>query len=241
MARTIADFNAEYAYKRWRKEETETAKPQKGSVFLSTMFYLVLIGLVLFVYFYSSSGSLNKRLGYSLNNVISRSMEPVYPIGALVVSKAVDPGEPLAAGLDDGDDIVFALEDATVIVHRIIEIPEGTSDEGLRLFRTQGVNNPDPDPWVIPEEYIVGRVVWSMAGAGDVLAVIAENNMWIIAALVGLFLLVTLLRFVLKPSSGKKGATPKEKEQPKAANKKPKNASKHKSAIGFAAGPAACI
>ena len=195
--RTILDFNSEYAYKCWLAEEEEAVKPKKSNPVRSMIFYSFLIAMVLFAFIYSGQEGGGKKFGpLAYNVVLSGSMSPVYEKGALVVSWAVKPNEPLAAGLDSGDDIVFVLEDDRVVVHRIIETFEDYEDSGQRGFRTQGVDNPEPDNWVVYENNVIGQVIWQAPYLGDILALIAENFMIVIAAIIGLFILFTLLRTV---------------------------------------------
>ena len=195
MTRDITDFNAEYAYKLWCKEREEALKPKKGSVLKSVLFYTFIIGLVLFAYLYSQGGGSKKLFGaYTMSNVITDSMRSVYPVGTLVVSRELEPNEPLSAGLAGGDDIVFSLDDK-FIVHRIIDIVDDP-EAGMRAFYTQGVDNPEPDRSVTYEDQIVGKVIWHMAGAGETLLFVSENIIFIVAAIVGVFLLIILLRML---------------------------------------------
>jgi len=196
MARNILDFNAEYTYKQWRAEEEAAAHPRKGAAVRTAIFYALLVGMVLFAFIYSGSEQgAGKKFGpFAYNTILSSSMKSVYPKGSLVVSWAVKPDEPLAAGLNNGDDIVFAREDGTVIAHRIIEVMEDYEDSGQRAFRTQGTDNPEPDPWITGEVNVVGKVVWHMPVAGDVLAFIAENIFWVLGGILGIFLLLALVK-----------------------------------------------
>lgn len=200
MARTILDFNAEYTYQRWREDLDKAKKPRRGTWIKNALFYSALIGLILFAFFYMSdkSGGGKKFGSLSYYKVLTTSMQSVYPQGALVVAWDLEPDEPLTAGLENGTDIVFLKdEDNTVIVHRIIEVMEDYEGQGVRAFQTQGVNNNAPDPWITDERNVLGRVVWHMAGAGDVLAYISEHIILTIAGVVALFVLLTMLRYVL--------------------------------------------
>lgn len=89
--------------------------------------------------------------------VLTSSMRPTLPPGTLVV---VSPTAP--ADLRIGDVITFQIRsgDPTLVTHRIIGID--TSSSGERSFRTQGDNNPSPDPDAILAEQVNGRLWYSV-------------------------------------------------------------------------------
>ena len=206
MTRTILDFNAEYSYNLWRCEmEKGKGKSSKRSVVKTVLFYLILVGLVLSAYIVVNSRESGKILGpYALSSVLTYSMDSVYPKGSLVVSKALEPEEPLAAGLDIGEDIVFTRSDGESVVHRIIGIEQDEEEAGKRYFFTQGVDNPEPDRESVHEDNVIGKVVWHMPGAGDVLLFISDNLLWIASGVVGFFILIALLKYLFKPSASRK-------------------------------------
>jgi signal peptidase len=88
-------------------------------------------------------------LGYERYVIISGSMEPTLPIGSVVYDEVVPVSE-----LEVGDIITFLPPPeygiADPVTHRIVKITvagEETDVPGRRLFRTQGDNNEDMDPW----------------------------------------------------------------------------------------------
>ncbi|HCC35137.1 MAG TPA: signal peptidase I [Ruminococcaceae bacterium] len=197
--RTINDFNREYIYKHWKQEIEESKKPKKGATVRSAVFYAALVVMVLLAFFYSGNRDPGKRFGpFAYNTVLTGSMQSVYPQGSLITSWAIAPDEALKSGLQNGTDIVFTKEDGTVVVHRIIEIFENYEDSGQRAFRTQGVDNPNPDTWITFEGNVVGRVIWHMPYLGSVLAMIAENVLWIILIVAVLAATITLWKIVFK-------------------------------------------
>ena len=197
-ARNVNDFNSEYLYRCWQDETEAAKKPRKGATTKSAVFYLSLVMLVLLSFFYSGNKSPAKRIGpFAYNTVLTPSMRSVYPPGSLIFSWALKPGEPVKAGLVAGTDIVYTKDESgMLVVHRIIEVIENYEDIGIRAFRTQGVNNPSPDPWLAFEENVVGRVMGHVPYAGDVLAVIAENVLWIVGIIAVLVAVITLLKIV---------------------------------------------
>ena len=72
-----------------------------------------------------------RLFGIQVYSVISGSMEPEYPVGALVYVKEVKPSE-----VEVGDVITFVLSNETPATHRVIAI-----DKDAQLFYTQGDAN----------------------------------------------------------------------------------------------------
>ena len=197
--RNANDFNREYMYRIWCGEVEAADKPRKGAVIKSVVFYAVLLAMIVLAFFYSGSSEPGKRFGsFAYNTVLSDSMQSVYPEGSLITSWAIKPGEPLKAGLEDGTDIVFLREGGATVVHRIIEIMEDYGDSGQRAFRTQGVDNPIPDTWITYEGNVIGRVTWHLPYAGNILAAIGANILWVVLIIAALILILTLFKTALK-------------------------------------------
>ena len=72
-----------------------------------------------------------RLFGIQVYSVISGSMEPEYPVGALIYVKEVKPSE-----VEVGDVITFVLSNETPATHRVIAI-----DKDAQLFYTQGDAN----------------------------------------------------------------------------------------------------
>jgi signal peptidase len=202
--RTVNDFNKEYLYRCWCDEIKAAGQPSRGATIRSAVFYTVLATMVLLAFFYSGDKNPGKRFGpFAYNTVLSPSMQDVYPQGSMVFSWAIKPDEPLRAGLADGSDIVFLIEGNIVVVHRIIEIISDYENLGIRVFRTQGVNNNNPDSWLVYEGNIVGRVTGHVPYAGMILSMIADNIFWVIGGIVFICALVTLLKIVFSKEDPK--------------------------------------
>jgi signal peptidase len=202
--RTVEDFNREYLFEVWVAEEEEAARPRKGAAARNALFYLALAALVLLALFYSGNDSSAKRFGpFAYNTVVSGSMRSVYPKGSLITSWAVKPGEPLRAGLENGSDIVFVTAGERVVVHRVIEIVEDYEDSGQRGFRTQGVDNPSPDNWVIFEANIIGRVTWHVPYVGTAMAFVAQYVLWIIGLFAAICVIFLFWRYAFSKEKPK--------------------------------------
>lgn len=97
-------------------------------------------------------------VGYTGYSMVSRSMEPEYPIGALVYKKVIPFEE-----LKKGDVICFLLEEKTdsVVTHRITQI-----DYAKRWVKTKGDRNVYEDIEWVEAHQIIGRVEGSLPYLG---------------------------------------------------------------------------
>ena len=88
--------------------------------------------------------------------VYSGSMEPAIPVGSVVVIKPVDPET-----LKVEDIICFKISESatTTVTHRIINI----TNEG---FTTKGDANEDPDTWIVKNENVIGKAVFTVPFIG---------------------------------------------------------------------------
>ena len=103
-----------------------------------------------------------KLLGYATYDVISGSMEPVIPVGSLVLVKEADPKE-----IEEGDIIAFSSKDDrdVVITHRVME-----NDKENEFFITKGDANDRQDKDPASYDRLVGRVVRHFPKMGSMMA-----------------------------------------------------------------------
>jgi signal peptidase len=101
-------------------------------------------------------------LGWQLQDVLSGSMSPTYPVGSLLVTSQVDP-----ADVDVGMAIVFVdpRETSRLVTHRVQARAPGSD----LAFITRGDANATNDPVPVPARLIRGRVLWDVALLGTVL------------------------------------------------------------------------
>lgn len=101
--------------------------------------------------------------------VLSGSMEPRYSPGDVVLVERV-----ATRDLAVGDVITFRIDPRTLVTHRIVEVlPQ---DGGHVAYRTQGDANDDPDPFVVTEAMVVGRVDGSIPYWGQIVTTLRSKT-----------------------------------------------------------------
>ncbi|MBY6682756.1 signal peptidase I [Rhodococcus sp. BP-316] len=102
-----------------------------------------------------------KLAGAQPYTILTQSMEPSYPPGALVI---VRPGESYGVG----EAITYQIRsgDPEVVTHRIVST--GVGRDGERVFVTQGDNNPRPDAGKVEPGQIRGAVWYHVPYLGYV-------------------------------------------------------------------------
>jgi len=93
--------------------------------------------------------------------VLSSSMTPLLGVGDLVIIKPVEP-----SSLKVGDVVAFkdpAGRKNVIITHRIIEIRE---ENGKKILQTKGDAVEEPDQFVVPQDDVVGVVVFDIPYLG---------------------------------------------------------------------------
>ena len=163
--------------------KAEISKSKKGSIISDMIFYVALIAMIALAFIFSrgDGGTLNIG-GYRIFEVLTASMQSVYPRGSVILVKETPVYE-----LVVGDDITFLREDNNIITHRIIEIKEDYEGSGQRGLVTKGVDNATADDDIILEQNIIGKVVRSFPKVVTVLNWASEN-----IAIVGVFFLALM-------------------------------------------------
>ena len=171
-----------------RQPEQRAAKKSAGafSVVSNIIFYLA-IALILVTVLTSGTeyGSPRTIFGYSYFTVMSGSMQDEIPKGAFILVKNIDPMK-----LNIGDTITYMRDRTTSVTHKIVDIYENYNGIGERGFRTQGVNNSNPDSDVVFDENIVGKVILSLPGVGAMLLYLA-SNVYIVFIIFGLCVIIS--------------------------------------------------
>jgi len=106
----------------------------------------------------------------SIAAILSGSMLPEMPVGALAVIQPVDTSE-----IAVGDIIAFnpPWEEPEVMVsHRVIEVVDGE----VPSFRTKGDANEGPDLDLIPATHVLGRIQYCIPNLGYFLSYVSRHS-----------------------------------------------------------------
>lgn len=104
--------------------------------------------------------------GFMLFRVVTGSMEPTIPVGALMMARQVD-----ILSVRMNDIVCFRTQEAEIygkiVTHRVVGIE--TAADGSRLLETKGDANLVMDGYYVSRENFIGKVVW-YTGSGNGLA-----------------------------------------------------------------------
>ena len=128
-------------------------------------------------------------IGFKTFSVISGSMEPNIPVGAIVYTKSVDFEE-----LETGDIVSYKLSEDTMVTHRIDSI-----NAEQKTLVTKGDANDKVDTSEVQESQIVGKVVFSIPLLGYI-AIYSRTPLAIVAlcVVVAILIIVNMLPGILK-------------------------------------------
>lgn len=182
--------------------EEKPKEKKKGnkavSIISNILFYTVIVAIVLgaFLLRSTSKGRPFMLAGYSMANVLTSSMEDVYPKGSLIITKSVDASE-----LKVGDDITFMVNENTSFTHRIIGITENYQGTGERAFETKGTTNKNPDKDMVAAANVVGKVVFHSKALGSIANFMKANWIFVIFVLVVIMALIFVLKRIFREES----------------------------------------
>lgn len=116
------------------------------------IFVLLVIFVILVQRIFNNQVSIGS---FRMFTVVTGSMEPVYNVGDVVISKEVD-----SSTIKKGDDVVYLGEKNDfkdkIVTHRVIKIEKKDNEY---YFTTKGIANDYSDP-VISSDQIYGKVVY---------------------------------------------------------------------------------
>ena len=95
-----------------------------------------------------------RLFGMQTYAVLSGSMEPAYPTGALLYVRKVDP-----ADIQPGQVITFLLDEHTVATHRVVEVIPDPEEAGIYRYRTKGDANEAADAGLVHCKNVLGSPV----------------------------------------------------------------------------------
>jgi signal peptidase len=196
--------------------------------YVKTLILLVIVVLGVLIFWFGIKLAL--KTDYPVLAVASGSMRPTLEIGDLIIIQGGLKGEEIKAAPknapEPGDIIVFdrvrlaPFQAGELYVHRAIDRAQDPTT-GKWYFRTQGDYNSGADHWydengnllpyngMIPEDYIVGKVVGKIPWLGNVaLFLRSSGGMFIIIILIVFIILIEFILPVLfKKSKPKKEET----------------------------------
>lgn len=190
---------------------------QKVASRIGSVLIFLIFGLSLFV-FVTVLANWGKGVpnfyGYSFLSVTTPSMEPLYPVGSVVITKKGDTKD-----LVVGDVISFYSDDPAIYgkpnTHRILEIRTNATNK--TYFITKGDNNPIADGYTVDEDKVIGKVQGSVGSLGKVLDKVKNRTVLFFLLIVPLsavmFFEIRHLQRVLKNKDGSTildGSTPEE-------------------------------
>jgi len=175
-------------------EQANPARKKPGRIAADILFYGLLAVMVAGAFFISRADK-KPVFGFSLSNVLTWSMEPEIPQGALVVIRETDPNL-----IQISDDVTYMKDQETSVTHRVIGITEDFEGSGERGFETQGIANDTPDFEIVQAANVVGVVQASVPLLGSWLAWLRGNLIIVIGFTVGIVLLMFLLKGALRKS-----------------------------------------
>ncbi len=141
-------------------QEQEASKEnliQRRISVLVTVLLILAVLLCLYVVIQVLSNGFVNFGGFMMFRVVTGSMEPTIPVGALLVTKQVD-----IESIRLDDIICFRTQEAEIwgkiVTHRVVGIFEGL--DGRPLLETKGDANLVMDGFLVDQRNFVGKVMW---------------------------------------------------------------------------------
>ena len=148
-----------------QSNENECSLRQKGISVAVSALLVMTVALCLYAAIQAMTKGYVQIFGISMFRVVTGSMEPQIPVGALLLTKATDIDK-----IALRDVVCFRTQDAAiwgkVVTHRVVEILQMN---GEVLLRTQGDANLASDGYLVDQYTLIGKVIWH-TGDGSVLA-----------------------------------------------------------------------
>ena len=139
-----------------QSEQNECSLFQKRVSMAVSLLLVATVMLSLYAAIQAISKGYVQIFGFSMFRVVTGSMEPEIPVGALLLTKASDI-EKIALR----DVVCFRTQDSAiwgrVVTHRVVEILQM---DGEILLRTQGDANLAADGYLVDRYTLIGKVIW---------------------------------------------------------------------------------
>ena len=175
-------------------------KKRAGKLVSDIVFYSMVAFILVTMLFYSGRDNNGFHMfGYSGFVVLGGSMEREIPQGSLVITRKVDPED-----IKLGDDITFIRRDNATVTHRVVDIIDNYENSGVRVFKTKGLENPEPDPDPVFEGNVIGVVKHAVPELGFFLNYISNNIVFIFIILGGILIAAVATKRVFLAREDKK-------------------------------------
>lgn len=137
-------------------KQPRNLKTRLISGFTTLLLLLAVVGC-LFVVLQSLSKGYVEIGGSSVFRVVTGSMEPHIPVGALLVSRQADIDQ-----IQEDDIVCFRSKEpglqGMIITHRVVRVL--TAPDGSPMLQTQGDSNLVVDVHYVTDDNLIGRVIW---------------------------------------------------------------------------------
>lgn len=147
-------------------EELKENKFQRRVSMLVTVLLILTVMLCLYVVIQVLSDGYVNFGGFMMFRVVTGSMEPTIPVGALLVTQQTD-----ISAVQLNDIICFKTQETEIwgkiVTHRVVDVLEAM--DGSVLLQTKGDANLVTDGYLVNQGNFVGKVIWH-TGDDSVLA-----------------------------------------------------------------------
>lgn len=166
---------------------------------LVTVLLILSVALCLYVTVQVLSDGYVNICGFMMFRVVTGSMEPTIPVGALMVTQETD-----IYSIRPGDIVCFRSQDSQIwgriVTHRVVRVIPMA--DGTVMLETKGDANTVADGYLVTRDNLVGKVIW-YTGDDSALASIFSfftNEVGFLACIVipGLLLLSLILKDCVK-------------------------------------------
>lgn len=147
------------------EESNESVLHRRISILVTILLILAVLLCMYVVVQVMSNGYVNIG-GFIMFRVVTGSMEPTIPVGALLMTRQVD-----ISSVQMDDIICFRTQEAAIwgkiVTHRVVGV--GTGLRGGVLLQTKGDANLVADGYLVTSDNFIGKVIWH-TGDGSIMA-----------------------------------------------------------------------
>lgn len=141
-------------------EESKESRRQRWIGIAVTILLVLSVAICLYTVVQVMSVGYVNLGGFSLFRVVTGSMEPTIPVGALMVSQKVD-----FSTVAVDDIICFRTQETAIwgkiVTHRVVGML--SASDGTVLLQTKGDANLVQDGYYVTQDNFIGKVIWHTA------------------------------------------------------------------------------